>query len=138
MSSLCRPFRSFRFFSLQYIDISIISASIYCVADFINILGHKVFYRIFREKFLELTVELAGQGLVVRYYQSGLVQGGDDVGHGEGLAGAGDAQQSLELVALLEIFHQVGYGCGLVAGGFVRYAFQWLVVCHYYNTSIYV
>ena len=92
MSSLCRPFRSFRFFSLQYIDISIISASIYCVAVFINILGHKIFHRVFREKFLELVVGLPGQGLIVRYDQSGLVQGGDDVGHGEGLAGAGHAQ----------------------------------------------
>ena len=56
------------------------------------IVGHKVFYRIFWEKFLELAVELSGQGLIVRYDQSGLVQGCNDVGHGEGLAGAGYAQ----------------------------------------------
>ena len=56
------------------------------------ILGHEVFHRVLREEFLELAVELPGQGLIVRYDQSGLVQSLDDVGHGEGLAGAGDAQ----------------------------------------------
>ena len=61
------------------------------------ILGHEVFHRVLREEFLELAVELPGQGLIVRYDQSRLVQCLDDVGHGEGLAGAGDAQQGLEI-----------------------------------------
>ena len=83
------------------------------------ILGHKVFYRIFREKFLELTVELACQSLVVGYDQGGLVQGGDDVCHGKGFARTRDAQQSLELIAFLETFHKSFYGRRLITGGFV-------------------
>lgn len=75
-----------------YIDRGRQNLSIYCIQIAVVIVGHKVFYRVFREKFLELAVELAGQGLVVRYYQSGFVQGGYDVGHGEGLAGTSDAQ----------------------------------------------
>ena len=50
-------------------------------------LGHKVFHRIFREKFLELTVQLSSEGLIVRYYQSGLVKLLDDIRHREGLTG---------------------------------------------------
>ena len=88
----------------------------YCVADFINILGHKIFHRVFREKFFELAVELACKSFVVGYNQCGLIQGGDDVGHGEGLAGTCYPQQSLELVAFLEAFDQGLYGCGLVSG----------------------
>ncbi len=79
------------------------------------ILGHEVFHRVLREEFLELAVELPGQGLIVRYDQSRLVQCLDDVGHGEGLAGAGDAQQGLELVAFLEALHQLCDCPGLVA-----------------------
>ena len=33
----------------------------------IVIIGHKIFYRIFREKFLELAIELPGQSLIVGY-----------------------------------------------------------------------
>ena len=44
------------------------------------ILGHKIFHRVLREELLELPVQLSGEGLIVRYDQSGLVQGGDDVG----------------------------------------------------------
>ena len=79
------------------------------------ILGHEVFHRVLREEFLELAVELPGQGLIVRYDQSRLVQCLDDVGHGEGLAGAGDAQQGLELVAFLEALHRLCDCPGLVA-----------------------
>ena len=55
-------------------------------------LGHKILHRILREELLELPVQLSGQGLIVRYDQSGLIQGGDDVGHGESLARTGDAK----------------------------------------------
>lgn len=58
-------------------------------------LGHKTLHRILREELLELPVQLSSQGLIVRYGQSGLVQGGDYVGHGKSLAGAYDTQQSL-------------------------------------------
>ena len=65
------------------------------------ILGHKIFHRVLREELLELPVQLSGEGLIVRYDQSRLVQGGDHVGHGEGLAGTCYPKQSLELVAFL-------------------------------------
>ena len=35
-------------------------------------LGHKILHRILVEELLELPVELPGQGLIVRYDQSGL------------------------------------------------------------------
>lgn len=93
--------------------------AIYSVLFLYIILGHKVLHRVLREELLELAVQLSGQSLIVGYYQSGLVQGGNHVGHGEGLAGACDSQQGLELVTLPEAFHQLGYGCGLVSGGLI-------------------
>jgi len=38
----------------------------------------------------------------------------DDIGDGEGLAGAGGAEQGLELVAMIDPFHQGVYRCRLV------------------------
>ena len=106
-----------------------------CLRLIIIIIGDKVFYRIFREKFLELAVELSGQGLIVRYDQSGLVQGGDDIGHGKGLAGTGDTQQSLKLIALLEALHQFGYGRRLVPGGLVFGMKFEAFLCILHNTT---
>ena len=51
------------------------------------------------EEFLEFAVELGGQGLVVRHHQRGPLLLLDDVGHGEGLAGAGHAHEHLVLLA---------------------------------------
>lgn len=70
-----------------------------------GIVGHKVLHRVLREELQvirpninsstakhiwgespELGIELARQGLIVRYYQSGLLQLLYDVRHGEGLA----------------------------------------------------
>lgn len=65
--------------------------AIYSIMFLYAILGHKILHCVFREKFLELAVQLSSKGLVVRYYQSGLVQGSDDIGHGECLAGACDS-----------------------------------------------
>ena len=48
----------------------------------------KVFNRIFREELFKFSVQLASEGLIVRKYQSGPVQGRDDIGHGKGLAGS--------------------------------------------------
>ena len=56
------------------------------------ILGHKIFHRILREELLELPVQLSGEGLIVRYDQSGLVQGGDHIRHGKGLPGTRNPQ----------------------------------------------
>ena len=41
----------------------------------------------------------------------------DDLGHGEGLAGAGDAEEDLVFVAGGEAAHELGDGAGLVACG---------------------
>ena len=65
---------------------------IYCTINFINILGHKILHRVFREKFLELAVQLSSEGLIVRYYQSGLLELLYDVFHSKGLAGACNPQ----------------------------------------------
>ncbi len=72
-----------------------------------------------REELLELVVELGGEGLVVREDESGALDGLDDFGHGEGLAGAGDAEQDLILLASGEAGDEFGDGAGLVALGFV-------------------
>ena len=50
------------------------------------VVGNKIFHRILREELLKLAVKLGGQCLIVRYYQSGLVQPFDYIGHGEGLS----------------------------------------------------
>ena len=43
----------------------------------------------------------------------------DDLGHGEGLAGAGDAEQDLVFLAGVEAGDEFGDGAGLVALGLV-------------------
>ena len=48
-----------------------------------------------REKVLEFPVELGGQGLVVGDDQGGPLDGLNHVGHGEGLAGTGNAEEDL-------------------------------------------
>ena len=55
----------------------------------------------------------------MRYDQSGLVQCLYDIGHGEGLSGTCNPQQSLELIAFFKAFYKGFYGLGLVAGGLV-------------------
>jgi hypothetical protein len=47
------------------------------------------------KKIFELVIELGSQSLVVREDEGGAVQLFDDLGHGEGLAGAGDAEEDL-------------------------------------------
>ncbi len=43
----------------------------------------------------------------------------DDLGHGEGFAGAGDAEEDLVFFAGVDAGDQLGDGSGLVALGFV-------------------
>ena len=71
---------------------------------------------VFGEEVAELGVELGGERLVRRDDERGLVGAGDDVGHGERLAGARDAEQRLVLEALLHAALQGIDGAGLVAG----------------------
>ena len=81
------------------------------------IIGNEVLHRRVREEALELGAELGRQGLVVGQDQRGLLNLLDDLGHGVGFAGAGDAQQDLELVAPEDAFAELFYGLGLVALG---------------------
>ena len=64
-------------------------------------------------------VELGGEGLVVREDEGGALGLLDDLGHGEGLAGAGDAEEDLVLFAGVEAGDELGDGAGLVALGLV-------------------
>ena len=63
------------------------------------VVADEVLHRVVREERLELVVELRGQRLVVRQDQRRAVDRLDDLGHREGLAGPGDAQQHLVLFA---------------------------------------
>ena len=80
----------------------------------------EVFDRVVREEALELGVKLRGQRLVMRDDQRGPVHVPDDVGDGEGLARAGDAQQHLVLRAGQQPFRQLRNRLRLVPGRLVR------------------
>ena len=56
------------------------------------IVGDKVLHGVVGEELLELLTELGGQGLVVGQDQGGPLDPLNDLGHGEGLARAGDPQ----------------------------------------------
>ena len=80
------------------------------------VIADKILHRVLRKKFLHLAVELARQSLVVGNDQGGLVEGLNDVGHGEGLAGSRHPQQGLKLISLFKSFDQILNRFGLVAG----------------------
>ena len=79
------------------------------------VVADEVFDGVVGEERLELVIELGGQRLVVRQDQRGPVGLLDDLGHGEGLAGAGDAEQDLVLFAGAEAAREFLDGAGLVA-----------------------
>ena len=70
-----------------------------------------------RKEALELLVELGGERLVVREDERRLAELGDDVGGGEGLAGAGDAEQRLAILARVKAGREFLDGLRLIAGG---------------------
>ncbi len=86
------------------------------------VIGDEVLDGVGGEEAAELLVELRRQRLVVREHQGRAVHLLDELGDGEGLARAGDAEQYLFLDALLDAAHQLANGFGLVAlrreGGF--------------------
>ena len=59
------------------------------------VVGHKVLHGVFREKLPELLAQLGGQCLIVGQHQCGTLHLLDDLGHGVGLAGAGNALEHL-------------------------------------------
>ena len=81
------------------------------------VVGDEVLDGVVGKERLEFTVELRRQGLVGRHDDGRALQALDHVGHGEGLAGAGDPEQGLVGQPRLEPAHQAVDGRGLVAGG---------------------
>ncbi len=80
------------------------------------VVADEVLDRVVREEPPELLVELGGQRLVVRHDQRRAVHPGDGLGHREGLARPGDAEQHLVLIAALEPVDELVDGARLVAG----------------------
>ena len=83
------------------------------------VVADEVLHGVVGKELLELRAELGRQGLVVGQHQGGPLDGLDDLGHGEGLSGAGDAQEDLLLQPALDARRQGGDGLRLVAGGLV-------------------
>ena len=79
------------------------------------VIGDEIFDRVVGEERLELAVELRRQRLVRREDERRALRRLDHLGHGEGLAGAGDAKQHLRAVVALDAFDQVRDRLRLVA-----------------------
>ncbi|MDT4849747.1 hypothetical protein FQZ97_838750 [compost metagenome] len=78
------------------------------------VVAHEVLDGVLREELAEFAVQLRRQCLVGREHDGRTAQAGDHVGHGEGLARAGHAQQGLEHLAVEHPGHQAVDGRGLV------------------------
>ncbi len=85
----------------------------------IIVVGNEIFHRIVGEEILEFGIELGGQRLVRREDQGRALGFLDHLGHGEGLARAGDAEQDLAALAALQPVHEIADRRRLVAGGLV-------------------
>src|SRR5690606_36862481 len=83
------------------------------------VVADEILDRIVGEEGLELGIELGRQRLVVGQDQGRALGLFDRLGHGAGLARAGDAQQHLLAIALVGLGHKLGDGRRLVAGGLV-------------------
>ena len=83
------------------------------------VVGDEILHRIVGEKFPELGAQLGGQSLVVGQHQGGALDLLNDLGHGEGLARAGDAQQSLLVQPHLQSAGQGRDGFRLISGGLI-------------------
>ena len=80
------------------------------------VVADEILHRVFREKLAKFAVQLGGQRLVGRKHDGRAPQAGDHIGHGEGLARAGHAQQGLKHLAVVHAFHQFFNRRGLVSG----------------------
>ncbi len=85
----------------------------------IVVIADEILDRVLRKELLELGIELGRQGLVGGQDQGRALGAGDHLGHGEGLARAGDAKQHLVALLGVDALHQLGDGGGLVAGRLV-------------------
>ena len=79
------------------------------------VVADKVLHGIVGEEPLQLTVELSCQGLVGGDDQGGLLHGRNGVGHGEGLARAGDPKEDHVSQPSAHAVHQIFNGAGLIA-----------------------
>ena len=71
------------------------------------VIGDEIFHRVVGEERLELAVELRRQRLVRREDEGRALRRLDHLGHGEGLARAGDAEQHLRAVVALDALDQL-------------------------------
>ena len=83
------------------------------------VVGDEVLDGVLGEEALHLAVELGGQGLVGSEHQGRALQPRNDLGHGVGLARAGDAEQHLVDLAVAGRLDQCLDGARLVAGRLV-------------------
>ena len=83
------------------------------------VIADEIAHGVFGEKLAELAGQLRRQRLVVGDDQRRAAEVFDDVGHGECLARAGDAQKHLMLEALLHALGQRGDGLRLIARGLI-------------------
>ena len=81
----------------------------------IVVIGDEILDRIVREEGFELAIELGGERLVGGEDQGRALGRLDDLGHGEGLAGAGRAEQDLVALAGLDALDEFGDRRALVA-----------------------
>ena len=85
----------------------------------IVVVADEILDRVVREEGLELAIELSGERLVGREDEGRALHLLDDLRHREGFARAGDAEQDLVLLVLLQTVDEFGDGGGLVTGGLV-------------------
>jgi len=81
------------------------------------VIADEIFDRVVREERLELAVELRRERLVGREHQRRPLRRFDHLGHGEGLARAGDAEQDLGAILARDALDDVGDRLRLVALG---------------------
>jgi hypothetical protein len=79
------------------------------------VVGNEILDRVLGKELAEFRVQLRRQRLVRRQHQRRPAQPRDDIGHGVGLARAGDAEQSLEREAVVEALGQQADRLGLVS-----------------------
>jgi hypothetical protein len=79
------------------------------------VVGDEILDRVPRKEILELAIELGGESLVRREDQGRALRRLDHLGHGEGLARAGDAEQHLVALLSVGLGHELGDGRRLVA-----------------------
>ena len=83
------------------------------------VIADEILHGVVGEKLPELLAQLGRQRLIVGQHQRGALHLFDDLGHGVGLAGTGDAQQHLLPQAVFDALGQLFDGLGLVTGGLI-------------------